>query len=90
MLCNRDMHHFAAGVMDHEEDIESPKEDGLDTEEVTGPDIHSVPLEEGPPTRRRHAVIGAAHVFGDGARRDIEAQPGQLRLDPALTPQRIL
>ncbi len=57
-------------MMDHEEDIEGSEKDRLDAEEITGPDISSVPLEEFPLARRRSPVIGSAHILGDGPNRD--------------------
>src|SRR6516162_9385477 len=82
--------HFTAGVTDHEEGIEGLEPHCLDTEEVTSPDLCSVPPEKGSPAGRWFAVMPNAHVLGNGPCRDREFQPRQLRLDAPLTPQDVL
>jgi hypothetical protein len=42
------------------------------------------------PGGRGHAVIGAAHILGDGPGRHGESQPRELCLDTSLSPQAIL
>src|SRR6185369_8512092 len=87
---NLDMENLTAGVTDHEEGIEGLEAQCLDTEEVTGPDLCSVPFEKGSPAGRWFAVMPNAHVLGNGSRRDRKSQPRQLRLDSPLTPQDVL
>ena len=43
------MHHFAAGMTNHEEDIEGLEENGLHTDEVASPDFGGMPMEKAPP-----------------------------------------
>jgi hypothetical protein len=73
MLGHLDMQHFAAGVADHEEAIEGLEPQGLDAEEVTGPDLRSVPFEKGSPARRWFSVVRPAHVLGNRSGRDFES-----------------
>ena len=44
------MHHFAAGMTNHEEDIEGLEENGLHTDEVASPDFGGMPMEKAPPS----------------------------------------
>jgi hypothetical protein len=90
MTRDLDVQDLAAGMMDHEKDIEGSEKDRLDAEEITSPDITGVPLEEFPPTRRRSPVIGSAQVLGDGPGRDSKSQPGEFGLQSPLTPQGVL
>ena len=85
-----DMEHLTAGMLDHERDLEGSEKDRLDAEEITGPDVTGMPLEELPPIRRRAPVIGSAHVLGDGASRDSKSQPGEFGLQSPLTSKGVL
>ena len=46
MLRHLHVEHLPAGVMDHEEDVECPKEDRLDAEKITRPNGRCVLLQE--------------------------------------------
>jgi hypothetical protein len=46
MRCDMHVENLPAGVMDDEEDVECPKEDRLDAEEITRPDGRCVLLQE--------------------------------------------
>jgi hypothetical protein len=46
MLRHPHVENLPAGVMDDEEDVECPKEDRLDAEEITRPDGRCVLLQE--------------------------------------------
>ncbi len=51
MLSYLDMHDFATGMADHEEDIERSEENRLHADEVASPDFASVLLEKDAPPR---------------------------------------
>ena len=85
-----DMENLTAGVMDHEEDIECAKEDRLDAEEITRPNSGSVLFQEWTPARGRPWMVGSMHVLGNCSSGDFEPKPGELCLDPALTPKTVL
>lgn len=85
-----DRKHLAAGMIAHKKDIEGPGKDRPDAEEITGPDISDVPLEEFPLTWRRSPVIGSAHVLGGGPGRDSKFQPGEFGLQSPLALQGVL
>jgi hypothetical protein len=90
MAGHSDMHHFAAGVTYHEEDIEGLEENRLDADEVASPDFTGMLCEEVPPPGRWFPTMRPTHVLGNGSRRDFKPQPRQLGLDPPLTPQGVL
>jgi Enoyl-(Acyl carrier protein) reductase len=65
-----DIDNLPVRMMDHEEDVECPKEDRLHAEEIARPDGGGVLFQEWPPARRM--VPGLENVFahrksGDGA-----------------------
>ena len=48
---HEDVENLPTGVMGHEEDVECPKADRLDAEEIARPDGRCVLLQEWPPAR---------------------------------------
>jgi hypothetical protein len=76
MLGHLDVENLAAGVMDHEKDVERPEKDRLDAEEVTGPDRRRMLLEKRAPAGRRSTPVPrATHILGHGPGRDLKAKP---------------
>ena len=77
-------------VVHHEEHVQRPEEHRPHPEEVARPDVLGMACQEPPPGGRWDAVIGPAHVLGDGPGRHRESQPRELCLDTPLSPQAIL
>jgi xanthine dehydrogenase molybdenum-binding subunit len=73
-------------VMHHEEDVQRPEEHRPYPEEVARPDVLGMAGQERPPGGRWNAVVGPAHVLGDGPGRHRESQPRELCLDTPLSP----
>jgi hypothetical protein len=67
MLCDLGVQHFATGMADHEEHIESLEPQSLDAKEVTGPNLRSMAFEKASPAGRRSAIVRQAHVLGNGS-----------------------
>ena len=63
---------------------------GIRTPQVAGPDLEAVLGQELPPARRRRPARAPSHVLGDGPRADPNAKARELRLNSALSPQRVL
>jgi hypothetical protein len=85
-----DMDNLPVRMMDHEEDVECPKEDRLHAEEIACPDGGGVLFQEWPPARRWASMRGPMHVLGNCSSRNFVPKPGKLRLDPALTPKLVV
>ena len=73
MLCYLDMQHFAAGMADHEEDMEGLEPQSLNAEKVAGPNLRSVAFEKASPTGRWSSVVRQAHVLGNGSDGDFDS-----------------
>jgi hypothetical protein len=86
--------HPAGAVLDEHQDIQSLQQHGIHVEEVDGEDPGGLGAQELAPGRaraaRRRADTRSSQDFVDGGRRDCEAELGQLAVDAALAPQRIL
>jgi hypothetical protein len=86
--------HPAGAVLDEHQDIQSLQQHGVHVEEVDGEDPGGPGAQERAPGRaraaRRRADTRSSQDFIDGGRRDCEAEFGQLAVDAAITPQRIL
>src|SRR4029077_15451144 len=90
MLSYLDMHDFATGMADHEEDIERSDENRLHVDEVASPDFASVLLEKDAPPGRWLSPMRPTHVLGDRPSRDFVPQPCPLCFDTPLAPQGVL
>src|SRR5215469_10449767 len=77
-----DVENLPAGVIDQAEDVECPKEDRLDAEEIARPDGRCVSLQEYPRTREGTSIVVSTHVLGDCSGRSFEPEPRQFGLDP--------
>jgi hypothetical protein len=78
----------------HEPDIHAPEQDRVDMQKIARQDASGLGGQELPPRRRRTARRGPSPSGGlDPADRpltDPVAQPGQLALDAAVPPARVL
>ena len=67
MSLHLEVHQLSTAVADEEEDIEGLEGQGLDDEEVGGPDRISVVGEEGPPALAGWTGVTASTIAADGA-----------------------
>lgn len=84
------MYDLTSSVVNDEKDVQCPKPEGLNREEVAGPYLAAVLGQELSPAGGGRSVVGMSHVFGDRACTDLESKTRKFGLDPTLTPQRIL
>ena len=84
------MYDLTSTVVNDEKDVQCPKPEGLNCEEVAGPYLTAVLGQKLSPARGGRSVVRAPHVPGDRARTDLESKMRQFCLDPTLAPQRIL
>jgi hypothetical protein len=86
--------HPAGAVLDEHQHVQSLQQYGVHVQEVHREDPGRLSVQELPPGRarpaRRRADTRSSQDFIDGGRRDCEAELGQLAVDPAVAPQRIL
>jgi hypothetical protein len=73
-------------VANNKEDIQSLKKDRLDEEEVAGPNVRVVALQELPPAWGWASIVARIHVLGDGPGGNRKSQSRQFGLDSFLTP----
>jgi hypothetical protein len=78
---------FLCDVPDHKEDVSCLEPYGSNTEEVTGPDIRFMPLQELSPSRGWPSIVARTHVLGHGPGGNSKSQSCELRLNPSLTPE---
>jgi len=80
--------------LDDEQDVEALEEDGVDREEVALEDGRRLPAQKLRPARleppRRRLDPRFAQNRPDRARRDPDAEPNELSLDPSVPPARVL
>ena len=86
--------HPAGAVLDEYQDIQSLQQHGVHVQEVDREDPGGLGVQELPPGRaraaRRRADARGSQDLIDGGRRDSHTELGQLAVDPAVAPQRIL
>ena len=84
----------AAGDFHDEQDVESAQPDGVEVEEVGGQQPGRLGSEEGAPVgvypARRRAQVCGGQDPADGAGADVVSEAGELALDAAVSPARVL
>ena len=84
----------AGAVLDEHQDIEPFKQHCVDMQEIYCKNPGGLSREELPPGRasaaRRRIDARGMQDLPDGGRRDAHAELGQLAVDPAISPQRVL
>ena len=83
-----------AGDFHDEQDVEAAQPDGVEVEEVAGQQPGRLGSEEGAPLgvrpARRWAQVRGGQDAADGAGADVVSEPGELALDAAVSPARVL
>jgi len=86
--------HPAGAVLDEHQDVQPFQQHGVHVEEINGQDPGGLGVQELPPGRaraaRRRIDVRSPQDFIDGGRGDRDAELGQLAVDPAVAPQRVL
>ena len=86
--------HPAAAVLDKHQHIQPSQQDGVCVQEVDGEDPGGLGCQELPPGRprasRRRIDARGTQDLPHGGRRDRNAELGELAVDPAVSPQRVL
>jgi hypothetical protein len=86
--------HPAGAVLDEHQDVQPVYQHGVDVEKVDGEDSGGLGVQELPPggavpARSRIDARGTQDLI-DGGRRDRQAQLGELAVDTAVAPERVL
>ena len=81
-------------MLDEHQDVQALQQHGVHVEEVDGEDPGGLGVQELPPARARasRCRIDARGMqdLPHGGRRDCDAELGELAVDPAVSPRRIL
>ena len=70
----RNVQDFPVRVPDYKKDIESPKQNCLDAEEIARPYAGFMALQEFSPSRRWPSTVSRIHIFCDSPRRNRKPQ----------------
>ena len=90
MRCYLEVDQLAPAVADEEEDVEGLEGQGLDDEEVGGPDPISVVGEEGPPALAGRTGVTASTMAADRPGADDDAELEELAANALGALERVL